>query len=105
MKARYLAKHGANIKNMDKCMACLSNLELQAFINSCRTLDATYLDIPVYAVHLPSDDADDPEVALAHEGSDPLKARSTSKAPASEAKCSQKMAGLTKRGMAQPRKR
>ena len=103
LKDRYSHKHGVpNVKNMDKCMAALSDIELNALMTFCKTADAKFLDIPIYEVQLPVDE--DSETVCENmenfSGSaPPLGSRSKSETKT----ISTKLAGISKRGMAQPR--
>ena len=48
LKDRCSQKHGiSNVKNMDKCMAALSDIELNALMTFCKTADAKFRDTPV----------------------------------------------------------
>lgn len=99
LKDRHFQKHGIQIKNMDKCIESLCDIELKALINFCKTAKSEFLDIPIYHVR----DLHDVSVGVAddHAAADddqkPLK-------PPSDTK-SFKMAAVNKRGMAQPRKK
>ena len=83
-------------------MAALSDFELNALMTFCKTADAKFLDIPIYEVQLPVDE-DSETVGENMENfcgsAPPLGSRSKSETKT----ISTKLAGISKRGMAQPR--
>ena len=105
LKDRYSRKHGIqNMKNMDKTIAALSNIELNALTNFCKTADHKFLDIPIYKVRFPASSDTKVDCTKVEEV--------TCNSPASAAHnpdgsntVSSKLAGISKRGMAQPRNR
>ena len=95
LKDRYANKFGSPTKNMDKAVAALSDIELNAVMNYCRTLDTNLLEIPFYQVVNPAEH----ESCATDELHKPCPIRIV-KDPQST--CTVKLAGVTKRGMAQP---
>ena len=103
LKDRYSQKHGiSNLKNMDKSMAALSDIKLNASMTFCKTADSKFLDIPIYEVQLPVDE--DSETVCENmenfSGSTPLLG---SRSKSETKTISTKLAGISKRGMSQPR--
>ena len=50
IKDRYFHKFGVHIKTLDKAVASLSNIELNALMMYCQCVDARLLEIPFYNV-------------------------------------------------------
>ena len=104
LKDRYFRKHNiSDVKNMDKAVAALSNIELKALLSICKTADAKFLDTPVYEVQptVHEDSKADRANMQNIAGNAPLLG-SSSKAEANA--ISTKFAGINKTGMAQPRR-
>ena len=97
IKDRYFHNFGIRIKNMDKAVPALSDIELNALLQYCQSLDRSLLEIPFYEVFNPVlQECDVPE-----DSHQPWPRQS--KDPKSNDVCQGvKLAGLTKRGMAQP---
>ena len=50
IKDRYFHKFGVHIKNMDKAIPALSDIELNGLLTFCRALDYSVLEVPYYQV-------------------------------------------------------
>ena len=100
IKDRYFHKFGVHIKNMDKSVSALSDIELNALMMYCQSLDASLLEIPFYIVENPvlqeCESTDDSPICFPCSPKDPEKRNPFQGV---------KLAGVTKRGMAQPARR
>ena len=85
---------------MDKSVAALSNIELNALLLFCQCLDTTLLDIPYY--HIVNPVLQDCEAPDDSHKSMPCSAKDLECVHFSRGV---KLAGLTKRGMSQPARR
>ena len=100
LKDRFFHKTGTRIKNMDRAVAALSNTELNAVLKYCSSLDPTVLEIPVYKVVSPVEPS-----ACTLDAQEPPRLLIDKEPKTTENTHGCKIAGITKRGMAQSRRR
>ena len=109
LKARYLAKEGKSTMNLGKAAMALSNIEVQAALQYCRSHEPRVLDISVYTVHLPDNECEcESQTKITdgeyNEDQHHHKMLGVSAPSGLNDHKVMKIAGISKRGMAQPRK-